>query len=138
MMERETCFLATMIVATTLSWHATISVAADPLPVPERGFVSSRPAKTWEEGLLSGNGTIGANALSRPRNERIIFTHERLFLPMGAPVMPLDQSARLFEIRRLIDVGPTLVSRAGIEVPANMQGFDMILPTDRLAQQGSH
>ena len=25
-----------------------------------------------------------------------------------------------------------------IVVPANMQGFDMILPTDRLAQQGSH
>ena len=76
-----------------------------PLPVPERGFVSSQPAKTWEEGLICGNGTIGANALSRPLNERIIFTHERLFLPMGAPVMPPDQSARLFEIRRLIDRG---------------------------------
>ncbi len=75
------------------------------LPIPERGFVSSRPARTWEEGLLSGNGTIGINVLSRPLNERIIFTHERLFMPMGAPVMPRDQSARLFEIRRLIDRG---------------------------------
>jgi hypothetical protein len=76
-----------------------------PLPVPERGFVSSQPAKIWEEGLICGNGTIGANALSRPTNERIIFTHERLFMPMGAPVMPPDQSARLFEIRKLIDRG---------------------------------
>jgi len=75
------------------------------LPVPERGFVSFQPAKTWEEGLLSGNGTIGANALSRPLNERIIFTHERLFMPMGAPTMPPDQSTRLFEIRKLIDRG---------------------------------
>ena len=75
------------------------------LPVPERGFVSTRPAATWEEGLICGNGTIGANALSRPDAERIIFTHERLFMPMGDPVMPRDQSARLFEIRRLIDRG---------------------------------
>ncbi len=84
---------------------AGISMASESLPVPNRGFVSSRPAKTWEEGLICGNGTIGANALSRPLDERIIFSHERLFLPMGAPVMPLDQSARLFEIRRLIDRG---------------------------------
>ena len=88
-----------------LSLTATCLAAAEGLPVPERGFVSSQPAKTWEEGLLCGNGTIGANALSRPLQERIIFTHERLFLPMGPPVMPLDQSARLFEIRRLIDRG---------------------------------
>ncbi len=81
------------------------AIAAESFRVPERGFVSSRPAKTWEEGLLSGNGTIGANALSRPLDERVIFSHERLFLPMGAPVMPRDQSARLFEIRRLIDRG---------------------------------
>ena len=79
--------------------------ASAPLPVPERGFISAQPAKIWEEGLICGNGTIGANALSRPLNERIIFTHERLFMPMGAPVMPPDQSARLFEIRRLIERG---------------------------------
>jgi hypothetical protein len=79
--------------------------ASGELPVPERGFISSRPADTWEEGLLSGNGTIGANALSRPLNERVIFTHERLFLPQGPPTMPPDTSARLFEIRRLIDRG---------------------------------
>jgi len=54
------------------------------VPVPERGFVSSQPAKSGG-GLICGNGTIGANALSRPLNERIIFTHERLFMPMGAP-----------------------------------------------------
>jgi len=79
--------------------------ASGPLPVPDRGFVSSQPARTWEEGLLCGNGTIGANALCRPLDERIIFSHERLFLPMGAPVAPRDQSDRLFEIRRLIDRG---------------------------------
>ena len=93
------------ILAALLWLNVTYSVASEPLPVPERGFVSSQPARTWEEGLICGNGTIGANALSHPLKERIIFSHERLFLPMGPPVMPPDQSARLFEIRRLIERG---------------------------------
>ncbi len=75
------------------------------LKAPERGFISSQSANTWEEGLISGNGTIGANVFSRPLDETIIFTHERLFLPMGAPTMPPDQSARLFDVRQLIDRG---------------------------------
>ena len=65
--------------------------SAVPLPVPERGFVSSQPARTWEDGLLSGNGTIGVNVLSRPLDERIIFTHERLFiLTTSLSVIRLD------------------------------------------------
>jgi len=74
--------------------------------VPERGFISSEQAETWEQGLITGSGTIGANVLSRPLNETIIFTHERLFLPMGPPYMPPpDTGIRLFEIRRLIERG---------------------------------
>ncbi len=81
------------------------SIAFSQIPVPERGFVSTSPASTWEEGLISGNGAIGANVFSRPLDETVIFTHERMFLPMGPPTMPPDQSARLFEIRQLIDKG---------------------------------
>ena len=84
---------------------ALLSAASRPLRVPERGFISSQPAQTWEQGLICGNGTIGANALSHPLNETIIFTHERLFMPSGDPVMPPDTGMRLFEIRRLIDRG---------------------------------
>lgn len=82
-----------------------VPIAAAPLPVPERGFVSSQAARTWEEGLISGNGTLGANAMGRPLEERIIFTHKHLFLPQGPPLMPPDTAARLFEVRRLIDQG---------------------------------
>ena len=81
------------------------SAADNRLRVPNRGFISSAPATTWEEGLITGNGTIGANVLSRPLDETVIFTHERLFLPRGAPVMPPESGPRLFEIRRLIDRG---------------------------------
>lgn len=75
------------------------------LKVPERGFISSKPASTWEEGLICGNGTLGVNILSRPLDETIIFSHERLFLPQGPPTVPPDNSYMLFEIRNLIDRG---------------------------------
>lgn len=78
---------------------------ATPLAMPDRGFISSAPAETWEQGLLSGNGTIGANVFGRPLDEVIIFTHNRMFLPTGAPVVPPDTASRLFEVRRLIDRG---------------------------------
>ena len=116
-----------IVLASFLSLNATFSAAAESLPVPERGFVSCQPAKTWEEGLICGNGTIGANALSRPLKERIIFTHERLFLPMGPPVMPPDQSARLFEIRRLIDRG---LYKQACELQANLSGQDGFMYPD--------
>jgi len=83
-----------------------VSSALGKYKIPERGFISSEPAETWEQGLITGNGTIGANVFSRPLNETIIFTHERLFLPQGPPYMPPpDTGIRLFEIRRLIERG---------------------------------
>jgi len=81
------------------------SASAGALPVPERGFVSSEPAETWEQGLISGNGTIGANVFARPLDETIVFTHERLFLPMGEPTVPPDTASRLGDIRKLVDQG---------------------------------
>ena len=89
----------------TITQVGVTAAAAQTLAVPERGFISSQPAETWQQGLISGNGTIGANVLSRPLDETIIFTHERMFLPMGPPVMPPLLAPRLFEIRRLIDRG---------------------------------
>jgi len=84
-----------------------MNIPANPLalPVPERGFVSITPATNWQEGLITANGTFALNALCRPLNERVIFNHERLFMPMGAPYVPPDQSKHLPEIRRLIEEG---------------------------------
>ena len=101
----ETLGVASLTIFVIVSLAADSLAASRQLRVPERGFISSQPAETWEHGLISGNGTIGANVFSRPLDETIIFTHERLFLPMGAPTMPPDSSSRLFEIRRLIDRG---------------------------------
>jgi len=116
-----------VLLATVFPLKSPLPAASVALPVPARGFVSSQAAKTWEEGLICGNGTIGANALSRPLNERVIFSHERLFLPMGNPVMPPDQSVRLFEIRRLIDKG---LYKQACTLQANLSGQDGFMYPD--------
>ena len=103
MFEKNSVFLSVAIIV--FAFIASSLALGEGLPVPQRGFISSEPAKTWEEGLISGNGTIGANVFSRPLDETIVFTHERMFLPQGPPTMPPDQANRLFEIRDLIDRG---------------------------------
>ena len=75
------------------------------LAMPDRGFISSAPGETWEQGRLSGNGTLGVDVLGQPVDETIIFTHHRMFLPTRAPIAPPDTSSRLFEVRRLVDRG---------------------------------
>jgi len=41
------------------------TAAADDIKVPERGFISSKPGETWEQGLIAANGTLGASVLGR-------------------------------------------------------------------------
>ena len=120
-------------------------VFAQKLKVPERGFISTSQGETWEEGLLCGNGTIGANIFSRPLDETIIFTHERLFLPKRDPYMPPPATGkRLFEIRRHIDNG---LYRQATELAADLSGqsgfmyhdpfvpaFDMKIETEKEGQ----
>ena len=45
------------------------------IPMPERGFVSTTPAATWEGGLISGNGTLGASVFSRYRIVPQFYAH---------------------------------------------------------------
>ena len=101
------------------------------LPAPERGFISSAPGENWEQGLLSGNGTIGASVLGRPLDETVIFSHKHMFVPERVPLLPPATATRLFEIRRLIDRG--LYAQAGqlAEDVAEQKGFlypDALMP----------
>jgi len=106
-------FLCLSIAAVTLAYPGparcssgkAVFKPAGKLRIPERGFISAQPAETWEQGLLSGNGTIGASVLSCPLDETIVFSHERLFLPERKPLMPPNLAPRLFEIRQLIRRG---------------------------------
>ncbi len=116
-----------LIIGVILGIQCVSNDLAAQVPVPARGFISTHQAETWEEGLISGNGVIGANVFSRALDETVIFTHERLFLPMGPPTMPPDQSARLFEIRRLIDQG---LYRQATELQFNLSGQQSFMYPD--------
>ncbi len=72
---------------------------------PDRGFTSWLPGRSWEEALLSGNGTIGAMVIGRPHDETIILNHALLYLPASLPIKPIDQASRLNEIRMLLLAG---------------------------------
>jgi hypothetical protein len=99
------CASSAVLLSISAGPVASPAATAQGLQVPERGFISSRPGETWEQGLISGNGTIGASMLSRPLDDLIVFSHERIFLPERPPLMPPDAGPRLFEIRQLIDRG---------------------------------
>jgi hypothetical protein len=57
------------------------------------------PASTWEESLISGNGTMGMLIPGAANKDRIVLSHERLFLPKAAPVDPPDLGSQLEETR---------------------------------------
>jgi len=105
--------------------------AAAGLPVPERGFISSEPGKTWEQGLLTGNGTIGASVLGEPIDEIVILSHKHMFAPERPPLLPPATATRLFEIRRLIDRGLyAQASRLAVDM-VDQKGFlypDPLMP----------
>jgi hypothetical protein len=66
---------------------------------PKHGFVSSKPASKWEESMISGNGTIGVLFAGAVNKDRIVLSHERLFLPKTAPVPAPKLGSRMEETR---------------------------------------
>lgn len=49
---------------------------------PACGIVSTKPATKWDFGTCVGNGVQGALAFGRTRDEEIVLSHERMFLPL--------------------------------------------------------
>ena len=72
------------------------------LQPPTHGFVTSKSATKWEESLLTGNGTIGALVIGDAIQERVIFSHEKLFMPRYAPYPAPDLGSRLSKTRELL------------------------------------
>ncbi len=115
--------LGVVLLAGLVLAGVTVAASAAPLKAPERGFISSQPAATWEEGLISGNGTLGANVYGRALDETVVFTHERLFLPMGKPTVPPDTAARLGDVRKLIEQGKYKAATALAFELSGQEGF---------------
>lgn len=102
------------------------------IPFPEHGFVSRLAASKWEESMITGNGTMGALVLGNPLDERIILSHEKLFMPEYRPYEAPPLHEYLDKIRELTlngrgEEAAKLLVRAGQEV-----GIDDMIWTDPL------
>jgi len=73
------------------------------LPSPNKGFVSTQAATSWENALLSGNGKYGALVFGQPLDETIILSHARLCMPLNKPLTPPNSAPYLGDIRKLLD-----------------------------------
>ena len=72
---------------------------------PKRGFVSMEPAKNWQHGLLTGNGTTGAIIRGEPYQETITLSHESLYLPYKKTDAYMEMASHIEEIRNLCLAG---------------------------------
>jgi hypothetical protein len=121
-------FLSGLVLVTLIS----PPVLSSGLITPDRGFISTEPARTWEHSLISGNGTIGALVLSQPLDETITFSHERLFMPI-APSHPIvNMAPHLDTIRRMIDNGRYREASEFVFDLARKQGYKGLRWTDPL------
>jgi hypothetical protein len=69
------------------------------------GYVLKYQPTRWEEGMLLGNGTIGAIGMCGTVMETIILTHERIYAPVFDGFGPPPMAEKLPEMRRLIAEG---------------------------------
>lgn len=69
------------------------------------GFCLHTPAKSWTEGALCGNGTLGAVIMGSPAREQVILNREDLFAPLYGTEKPIPMAEKLPEIRSLIREG---------------------------------
>ena len=67
-------------------------------------MIRRQPAARWQDGLPTGNGTVGALAYGSIRNETVLLNHEMLWLRSDPPRMP-DVSAHLPQLRALLLAG---------------------------------
>lgn len=110
---------------------------------PARGFHSSQPAQTWEESLVTGNGTMGIMVAGDPYQESVVFNHALLYLPIFTPLKPPSQGKHLEEIRKMTLAGKYDEAARLIVDVANSEGYtgkhatDPFIPAFRLDITGT-
>ena len=101
----QTLLALLIAISTMTTAHAEPSAF---FQTPDRGFTSS----TWVEketdyinGILTGNGTVGALALGRPHDERIFLSHAALYLPDNDNKTYIDFTEHMPRIKALCLAG---------------------------------
>lgn len=90
---------------------------------PKRGFHSDRPAKIWEESLVSGNGIMGAMVIGDPYQESIVLNHALLYLPIHSARKPVGQGKYLGKIQQMLLEDKYMEASRFVVDLANSEGY---------------
>lgn len=90
---------------------------------PKRGFHSDRPAKIWEESLVSGNGIMGAMVIGDPYQESIVLNHALLYLPIHSARKPVGQGKYLGKIQQMLLEDKYMEASQFVVDLANSEGY---------------
>ena len=71
----------------------------------KKGYTLPYPASGWEDGMLLGSGSQGADVWGDAEHEKITLTEETLFAPVDEGITPIEMAGRLPEIRKLLKEG---------------------------------
>lgn len=90
-----------------------LAVQVTPMTLDQRkavmnlpGMCSTKPARRWDEAIVTGNGIMGASVYGQPYDETVIFNQERLFRPfLDERPRPPKIAGAVPEVRRLMIAG---------------------------------
>lgn len=92
---------------------------------------SSKPAKTWQEAMISGNGRMGILVFGAPADEVVVFNHERLYEPLhDSPAPPPVVNHVMPKVRKLALAGQYDQARKLFDQAAEDAGFQDLRWTD--------
>ena len=86
------------------SCYTNSNQSSDYFKIPERGFISEIWADDpvdFRNGILTGNGTIGAIVLGRPYDENIYISHAGIYLPRKKGGKVFEMASRMDDIQKM-------------------------------------
>lgn len=93
---------------------------------PERGFISNTWADDpldYQNGILTGNGTMGAIVLGRPYDENIYISHSSIYLPRKKGDKVFEMVLRMNEIQEMCLKGDLKAAGKEIHVLRKEQDY---------------
>lgn len=100
------------------------SQAADPASAALPVFETLTAAHTWEQGLITGSGRVGAVIFGAPESLTICFSHERFFLPANPRPRSPAIAPALNEIREALASGDAAHAAALVATAAERSGYE--------------
>ncbi len=98
-----------------------------------KSILSERPASSWEDAMVTGNGLVGVMQYGDPLNETFIFNCHKFVLPNGAPFPVPDMSDMVDPMRDLMLDGKIgdgwalyhkeLLKRQGVDISNNKSPY---------------